>query len=415
MPLTLHTAARSDMGLVRTNNEDAAYVGPRLLVVADGMGGHAAGEIASSTVVAALLPLDEEEPGPDLGAVLRKGVAAANERLRIAVDTSQQLEGMGTTLTAFLWDGARLGVAQVGDSRAYLLRDGTLQQLTLDQTFVQSLVNEGRLTQQEAENHPQRSLLLQALDGRTDVEPVLLLAQPRAGDRYLLCSDGLSDYVALDTIRSALSADTPDLCADALVAAAHDSGAPDNVTVIVADVVDDDHAVPETRGRLLGAAGRETPAGPPGRPADDGHEDTEDTADEAAEAMMRPDPAPAHAAEEHRRGRPLWIAPVALLILLGLVAAIGFWRWSQNQWYVGVSDGVVVVYQGVEVDTPLIKLHHVAERTDLVSATLPQFELDQVSGGIPARNHAAADATVTRLRQAAQRCLTDPTTEGCPA
>jgi PPM family protein phosphatase len=408
MPLTLRAAARSDVGLVRTNNEDSAYVGPRLLVVADGMGGHAAGEIASSTVVAALLSLDEEDPGPDLGAVLRKGVQAANDRLRIAVDTSQQLEGMGTTLTAVLWDGARLGVAQVGDSRAYLLREGVLQQLTLDQTFVQSLVNEGRLTQKEAEHHPQRSLLLQALDGRTDVEPVLLLAQPRARDRYLLCSDGLSDYVDIETIQESLSGETPDLAADALVASALAAGAPDNVTVIVADIIDDDSA-PESGRRLVGAAARETPAGPPGYPADDGQEDT---ADEAAEAIHRP--GPAHAANEHR-GRPLWIAPVTLLIVLGLVAAIGFWRWSQNQWYVGVSGGVVAVYQGVEVNTPLLKLHHVVERTDLETATLPQFELGQVSGGIPARNRSAADQTVTVLRQAAQRCLTDPTTEGCPS
>jgi serine/threonine protein phosphatase PrpC len=409
MPLTLRTAARSDVGLVRTNNEDSAYVGPRLLVVADGMGGHAAGEIASSTVVAALLPLDEEDPGPDLGAVLKKGVAAANERLRIAVDTSEQLEGMGTTLTAFLWDGARLGVAQVGDSRAYLLREGTIRQLTLDQTFVQSLVNEGRLTPAQAEQHPQRSLLLQALDGRTDVEPVFLLAQPRAGDRYLLCSDGLSDYVSIETIQSSLSAATPDLAADALVDSALDAGAPDNVTVVVADVIDEDDAVPESRRRLLGAAARETPAGPPGRPVDDGQEDT---ADEAAESMMRPSSGPAHATDA---GRPLWIVPVALLIVLGLVAAGGFWRWSQNQWYVGVSAGVVAVYQGVEVDTPIIKLHHVVERTDLVATTLPQFEREQVSGGIPARNRAAADATVLRLQQAAQRCLADPTTEGCPS
>jgi protein phosphatase len=405
MPLTIHAAARSDVGLVRTNNEDSAYVGPRLLVVADGMGGHAAGEIASSTVVAALLSLDEEEPGPDLGAVLRKGIRAANDRLRLAIDSSQQLEGMGTTLTAILWDGTRLGVAQVGDSRAYLLRDATLQQLTLDQTYVQGLVNEGRLTQAEAEHHPQRSLLLQALDGRSEVEPALLLAQPRAGDRYLLCSDGLSDYVEVEAIHNSLTELTPELAVDALVACALGNGAPDNVTVIVADVLDEEDP-PQSGRRLVGAAARETPAGPPGRPR-------EDSADEAGESLRRND-SPAHASDD-RHGRLFWVAPVAVLVILGLAATLGFWRWSQHQWYVGISGGVVVVYQGVDVNTPVIKLHHIVERTDLQASTLPQFELDQANGGIPARNRAAADATIAQLRQAAQRCVADPTTEGCPA
>jgi serine/threonine protein phosphatase PrpC len=402
MALTLRTAARSDVGLVRTNNEDSAYVGPRLLAVADGMGGHAAGEIASSTVVAALLPLDESDPGPDLDAVLRRGIVAANERLRIAVEGSEQFEGMGTTLTAVLWDQHRIGIAQIGDSRAYVLRDGTMRQLTLDQTFVQSLVNEGRLTQDEAEHHPQRSLLLQALDGRNEVEPVVLITQPVAGDRYLLCSDGLSDYVPNDTIALALAVGTPDLAADGLVKSALDNGAPDNVTVIVFDVVEDDDAQDPGR-RLLGAAARETPAGPPGSP-------NEDTGEHPA---VRAPHAPAHAGED-AHGRLLWLVPLVLLVVVGLVAAFGFWQWSQDQWYVGVSDGVVVVYQGVEVDTPIIKLHRIVERTDLQATSLPQFELEQVNGGIPAGNRDAAEQTVQRLRDAAQRCLDDPTTEGCP-
>jgi protein phosphatase len=401
--LTLRTAARSDVGLVRTNNEDSAYVGPRLLAVADGMGGHAAGEIASSTVVAALLPLDESEPGPDIDAALRRGIVAANERLRIAVEGSEQFEGMGTTLTAVLWDQHRIGIAQVGDSRAYLLRDDNMQQLTLDQTFVQSLVNEGRLTQDQAEHHPQRSLLLQALDGRNEVEPVVLITQPVAGDRYLLCSDGLSDYVPYETIAQALAVGTPDLAADALVKSALDNGAPDNVTVIVFDVVDDETAQDPGR-RLLGAAARETPAGPPGRPDDDTGEI----------APVRAPHGPSHAGEDVH-GRLLWLVPLVVLLVVGLVAAFGFWRWSQNQWYIGESNGAVAIFQGVEVDTPVIHLHRVVERTDLVVDGLPQFEHDQVTGGIPAHDRAAAEQTVQRLRDAAQQCVLDPTTEGCPS
>ena len=226
MALTLRAAARSDVGLVRTNNEDAAYVGPRLLVVADGMGGHAAGEIASSTVVAALLPLDEEEPGPDLGASLHEASPPRTSGSGSPSTRANELEGMGTTLTAILWDGSRIGVAQVGDSRAYRLRDGAMQQLTLDQTFVQSLVNEGRLTPQEAEHHP-AALAAPAGAGRPQRRRARRAArQPQAGDRYLLCSDGLSDYVSTEAIHRALAAETAELAADALVASALEAGRP---------------------------------------------------------------------------------------------------------------------------------------------------------------------------------------------
>jgi protein phosphatase len=267
---------------------------------------------------------------------------------------------------------------------------------------VQSLVNEGRLTQDQAEHHPQRSLLLQALDGRNEVEPVVLITQPVAGDRYLLCSDGLSDYVPYETIAQALGGGTPDLAADGLVKSALDNGAPDNVTVIVFDVVDDDQ--PQDAGRrLLGAAARETPAGPPGRPDDDTGEI----------APARPPSGPSHAGEDVH-GRLLWLVPLVVLLVVGLVGAFGFWRWSQDQWYVGVSDGVVVVYRGLEVETPVIGLHKVVERTDLQAASLPQYELEQVNGGIAAKNRDAAEQTVQRLRDAAQKCLDAPETEGCP-
>ncbi|HTY72698.1 MAG TPA: PP2C family serine/threonine-protein phosphatase [Actinomycetes bacterium] len=408
MTLTLRTAARSDVGLVRTNNEDAAYVGPHLLAVADGMGGHAAGEIASSTVVAALLPLDEQEPGPDLDVTLRRGIDAANERLRIAVESSEAYEGMGTTLTAMLWDGTRLGVAQVGDSRAYLLRDGELRQITSDQTFVQRLVEEGRLTPEEAEHHPQRSLLLQALDGRSDVEPAVQVTVPQVGDRFLLCSDGLSDYVDFEAIAGSLSLDSPDLAADALVARALDNGAPDNVTVIVADVVED--GTVDVGRRLLGAAARETPAGPPGSPVEE---------EAAAAEREGAEPVPGRTTGAHAgdltRSRWVWLATLGVVVVMAVGGIVVFWHWTQKQWFVGITDGVVTVSRGIDVDLPVLRLHHVVERTDLTAASLPQYELEQVSSGIPARDRAAADQTVERLREAAQHCLQSPTTQGCPS
>src|SRR5512135_2498801 len=185
MTLVLRYAVRSDVGLLRDGNEDSLYAGPRLLAVADGMGGHAAGEVASAIAIAALAPLDEDAPGADLTEALRRATISANDQLREMVSADSALDGMGTTLTAVLSAGVRLGLVHVGDSRAYLLRDRVLQQITHDHTLVQTLVDEGRLAAEEAGSHPQRSLLTRALDGRGSVELDLSVREARAGDRYL--------------------------------------------------------------------------------------------------------------------------------------------------------------------------------------------------------------------------------------
>ena len=174
MTLVLHYVARSDRGLVRSNNQDAVYAGPRLLAVADGMGGHAAGEIASKIVIAALAPLDDDEPSDDLLGQLRDAVEAGNGAISELVAGDPELDGMGTTLTAILFAGSRLGLVNIGDSRTYLMRNGSVTQITHDDSFVQSLIDEGRITAEEANTHPQRSLLLRALTGhddRADAEP----------------------------------------------------------------------------------------------------------------------------------------------------------------------------------------------------------------------------------------------------
>ena len=244
--LRLRYSVRSHVGKVRDGNEDSAYAGSRLALVADGMGGHAAGEVASSAVVAALSQLDDDEAGLDLLEVLANAVQAANDHLRAMVDANSSLDGMGTTLTAMLSSGTRLGLAHVGDSRAYLLRDGEFSQITHDQTLVQRMVDEGRITPEQAETHPQRSLLTQALDGRAGVQPDLSVREARRGDRYLLCSDGLSGYVAVEAIAETLAIPDADQAAERLIALALEAGAPDNVTVVVADVVDDEPGMPDT-------------------------------------------------------------------------------------------------------------------------------------------------------------------------
>ncbi|MFN3339839.1 MAG: PP2C family protein-serine/threonine phosphatase [Dietzia sp.] len=237
MTPALSYAARSHTGMVRDNNEDSAYAAPRVLALADGMGGHAAGELASQIMVATLATLDEDQPGSDLAGALSRALHEGNKAIAAHVEAHPEADGMGCTLTALLFDGRRMGLIHVGDSRAYLFRDDVLTQITKDDTFVQSLVDRGELTAEEAHVHPRRSLILKALTGEP-VEPTTAVREARVGDRYLLCSDGLSDPVSAETIAETLGTGSADAAAERLVQLALRSGGPDNVTVVVADVVD---------------------------------------------------------------------------------------------------------------------------------------------------------------------------------
>ena len=237
MTLVVRAVAATDQGLVRSNNEDAVFVGNRLFVVADGMGGLPAGELASDILVQALSVVDDgpesDEPMQDLIAALQ----TANERIEAAVSDDAARDGMGTTVTALLLVGDRVAALNVGDSRCYLVRDGEMTQLTRDDTYVQALVDQGVLTPDDARRHPQRALVTQAVQGGP-FRPAGRMIPVREGDRFLLCSDGLTDYVTdeviAETLRSCLDRKT---CAAELVHRTLDAGAPDNVTVIVADVV----------------------------------------------------------------------------------------------------------------------------------------------------------------------------------
>ena len=236
-PLAIRYAVKSDAGLKREQNEDAAYAGPRLLAVADGLGGHAAGEVASAAAIEALKSLDTDVPAGELLNVLERAVHQANATLRDMVEADRSLRGMATTLTGILWSGLQLCLVHIGDSRAYLLRDGELLQITHDHTLVQSLLDNGRITLAEATSHPQRSLILRAL-GSGNTEPDLQLRDARNGDRYLLCSDGLHDVVSVDGIARVLSdVAEPGEGVAALIELANQAGGPDNITCIIADVM----------------------------------------------------------------------------------------------------------------------------------------------------------------------------------
>jgi protein phosphatase len=236
--LTVRYAVRSDIGLARADNEDAAYAGRQLLAVADGLGGHAAGEVASAAVISALRPLDTQVPSGELLNALGHAVQRAEGTLREMVAANPSLRGMGTTVTALLRSGSRIGLAHIGDTRAYLVRGGEVFQITRDHTLVQSLVDAGTITADEVASHPQRFLLLQALDGEHHFAPDLQFHDAMAGDRYLLCSDGLHACVSAEAIAGVLvGVADPDQAAEELIRLAMESGGPDNVTCIVADIV----------------------------------------------------------------------------------------------------------------------------------------------------------------------------------
>ncbi|HJC69197.1 PP2C family serine/threonine-protein phosphatase [Brachybacterium sp. EE-P12] len=403
MSTALRYAARSDVGLVRSNNQDSGYAGSHLLVVADGMGGHAGGDVASSVAIGRLARLDSETPASDIVATLEESVLEANQEILRRARDEPQLRGLGTTITALLRAEGKFALAHIGDSRAYLLREEETVQVTKDHTFVQRLLDEGRLTEEEAERHPQRSVLMRVL-GDVDADPELDLSLRPAhpGDRWMLCSDGLSGLVSLDTIDATLKdvAD-PGECADALVQLALKGGGPDNITCIVADVVDledlprGDEA-PSTTPQIVGSAARNR------------HQPTAASGPAAkAAALTREEPEVPYEdedfSEEEPPRRSPWPAFVVLVLLIALLGGLawGGYTWSQRQFYVGTDGTRVVLYQGLAQDLGPISLSQELEVTDIELEDLPEITRQQVESTISAADRESADQIIDRLEQAA--------------
>jgi PPM family protein phosphatase len=393
MALALRYSARSDVGLLREINEDSGYAGPRLLVIADGVGGHAAGEVASSVAVGVLATLDEDSPGGDLLDRLSTAVHTANTHLRDMVGGDPDLAGMGTTVTAMLRAGSRFGLVHVGDSRGYLLRDGQLQQITRDHTFVQSLLDEGRITAEEADHHPQRNVITNALDGREDVELDLSIRETRVGDRYLLCSDGLSGVVSEETIRDTLADEaSTDLAVERLVELALKGGGPDNITAIVADVVEVETRPPSAVPVTVGAAAEGAVK----------HDRVETPAAKAA--ALRPPAEEVELDDEvvGRSGRPLvWLG---LLLVLLIAAGYGAYRWSQTQYYVGASGSQVAIYRGLTQNVGPVRTSSLYRAEHVELADLPTYQQERVRADIATDGLADAQRIVTRLREQAAVC-----------
>jgi serine/threonine protein phosphatase PrpC len=422
MTIGIRFAARSDVGMLREGNEDSAYAGSRLLAVADGMGGHVGGEIASAAAIETLKPLDTDVPAHELVGVLEQAVHRANETLHSIVEGDPSLQGMGCTLTAMLWNGPQVALVHIGDSRAYLLRNGELFQITHDHTLVQSLVDEGRISLDEAASHPQRSLLLRALDGRGEVDPDISLREAQLGDRYLLCSDGLSTVVSAETIHHALSTVAePDQAVRQLIDLANRGGGPDNITCVVADVVElEKQPGPPPASITAGAAhnagrGRGEADMPPGAMAGE-------TPAQRAAALREPQqqPAPVTVADmpaigrqpddtlpqmavgRRRRRWPWLVAAVGAVVLLAAGGSYGAWSTVQGQYYVAADGDDVAIYQGMNQDLLGLPLHHLKERPKpaLKVADLTPAARDSVNRTIDGLGSLAkARTTVNNLRQ----------------
>jgi len=446
-PSTLRFAARSDVGLVRQGNEDSGYAGPRLLMVADGMGGHAAGELASAVAVATVADLDVHPPSAsELLNALTDSIDSTGETINSIITEEPDLTGMGTTITGLYWLGSRVAIVHVGDSRAYLFRDNELTQLTHDHTYVQTLVDAGRITEEQAATHPKRSLLMRALDGMNPVEADLSVREARIGDRYLLCSDGLSGVVDSADIAGALTMSDPTGCVTRLVDLALERGAPDNVTVVVADVIASDSSKeqlftpvvvgaagePRVRSQLPGVRfpddSQPDPDAPDVLPPVDGGPPTApqplvdaEIVVPAAEQTLREQ----REASQRRNRRIRRLKSIGLYgILIAAIAAltygalVGAQAWLQTQWYVAVNGsagtGTVAVYQGIQGNLGSISLSTLQTDTELPVGELPLFDQELVSKGIPAESQDDAQRIVAELQVRAGECRTIFPPAGCP-
>lgn len=435
MSLSLRFAAGSHKGMIREGNEDSGYAGPRLLAIADGMGGQAAGEVASSEVISTIVALDDDVPGSDILTSLGTAVQRANDQLRLMVEEDPQLEGMGTTLTALLWTGQRLGLVHVGDSRAYLLRDGVLTQITQDHTWVQRLVDEGRITEEEATTHPQRSLLMRALGSGDHVEPDLSIREVRAGDRYLICSDGLSGVVSHQTMEETLASyQGPQETVQELIQLALRGGGPDNITVIVADVLDIDSgdtlaaqlsdtpvvvgAVAENQLQLQDNGAMQTPAGrasslgrqvpgqggggefgPPGSGDTTGYVSTAGFGDYSDEDFVKP-----------RKGRRWLKRSFYTVLALAVIGGglYGGYRWTQTQYYVGTKGEHVALYRGISQDLAWVSLSKVEkDHPEIELKYLPPYQQKQVKETIAEGGLGDARSKVDELSVQASACKKD--------
>jgi protein phosphatase len=366
--------------------------------------------------------VEPDEDEADTLERLADAVVATSERIADVVSEHPQFAGMGTTLTALAWLGdhpARVAVLHVGDSRAYLLRAGELTQLTKDHTYVQTLIDSGELSPEDAATHPRRNLLMRAIDGVHHAEPDLSVREAHLGDRYLVCSDGLCGYVDDELIRTHLTLPDQIAAVTALVDAALEAGAPDNVTVVIADVVADD-SMKRSTPVVVGAAGEpRNRARLPAMafPADE-QPDTRANYRSPAQPQSTASPASAELLQEdvrYQRSRLLRVGAAVILVGMLIASVVGLLGvWAHNQYYIADNNGYVAIFRGVPGTLGPIHLSTVEQQTTLAVSSLPDFESMQVSATIQAEDLTAAQQVVQRLTERAAQCIAVPSTPGCP-
>lgn len=382
--LSFRAAGRSDVGLVRNNNEDSGFIGKHFLLVADGMGGHAAGELASSTTVAIVAQVDNNKNKlEDLESKLIEIPKVITKELKNAINKDSSRAGMGTTLTAAVIQENQLKISHVGDSRAYLVRNKQISRITKDQTYIQSLIDNNEITESEAKNHPQRSLLLQAIDGITESIPVITSIEILENDKIVLCSDGLTNVVTDEEILEIVNQFDYVGAVSALIEKALENGGPDNITVIVADLQKEKY---ENKIIVLGAA-----AEPRNRLKLPGLE-------------FPTDIHPFITSEFPALKSVTWLRKFAYVASFALIAVIVSWgatSWISKQFYVSNLGDNLAIFQGVNSSIGPISFSRPVQSFNLEVVVLTKDDQEVLLKGIKADSVTEARFIVRRLDQRA--------------
>jgi protein phosphatase len=407
MEYTADSAAVSHVGKVRSNNQDSAYIGNHLFVVADGMGGHAGGDVASAIALQRILKADTEYSSiEDAQSALQSAIAAANGELAETVFEHPELTGMGTTVDAISVVGDQVVIAHIGDSRIYLYRDGELSQITTDHTFVQRLVDSGRITPDEARVHPRRSVLMRVLgdvDSAPEVDTFAMTTKP--GDRWLLCSDGLSDFVDDADIEKILAERvSAKATGDRLVKITLDHGAPDNVTAVILDIGE---TLPERKPVIVGSASKPlsfSEVAPKQRtglipamlhsvrpsPANPSH--FESDAEDYLEELIEED------ARRAKRRRLAWLAGIVVIVLTIALALLGAYSWTQTRYYLGSDQDTVVIFQGIQQSVGPISLSSEYEDTGIPLSLLNVYDRQRIEQTVGPEGLDEIRETVERIK-----------------
>jgi len=377
--LKFKSVGRSDLGLTRENNEDSGFIGNNFLLVADGMGGHAAGELASSTAVSVVANFDK-----NFEKILPQDIInSISNKIKNSIQKDVSRNGMGTTLSTVYLKDNKLNLIHVGDSRIYLIKDKKLNLISKDQTYIQNLIDNKEITEQEAKSHPQRSLLLQAIDGSSDLVPEVKNLEVSVGDKVLLCSDGLTNVVSDTEILNIINSFDTVGAVSALIEKALEHGGPDNITVIVAEITDKKI---EEKTIVLGAAA------------------------EPRNRVLLPDldfPTDIHpfitsefpALKSIRFSKKIKFFIAFALLVVPIY--FGFNYWITRQYFVSNLGENIAIFQGLKVNLGPISLSQPVQSFNLETKVLTKEDLALVDEGIDANSLTEARFIVRRLDQRA--------------